>query len=111
MTAQKRAKKRASRAASGSPIPEELHDAIEIQRGNLAKAESVLGCLIASMEYETDSADRPYYPDVAGLARDLVKQSINGLDSLVLRQRLLRNKVREYLELAPTGKSYPVFYY
>lgn len=111
MTAQKKARKRASRTASGLPIPEELHEAIEIQRGNLSKAESVLGCLIASMEYEADSTDRPYYPDVAGLARELVKQSINGLDSLVLCQRLLRNNVREYLEFAPAGEINPASYY
>ena len=79
----------------GVPVPEGLHEAIEAERGNLSKAESVLGCLVISMEYEPDSANKPYYPDVAQLARELVRQSINGLDSLVLQQRLLRNKIKE----------------
>ncbi len=79
----------------GVPVPEALHEAIEEERGSLSKAESLLGCLAISMEHETDPATAPYYPDVAGLARDLLKQSINRLDSLNLQKRLLRNKVRE----------------
>ena len=81
--------------AYGVPIPEGLHEAIETERGNLCKAESVLGCLVISMEYDTDSVNKPYYPDVAQLARDMVRRSINGLDSLTLQQRLLRNKIKE----------------
>jgi hypothetical protein len=80
----------------GVPVPEGLHEAIEAERGNLCKAESLLGCLAISMEYEgDDTVNRPYYPDVAELARELVRKSINGLDSLVLQQHLLRNKVKE----------------
>jgi hypothetical protein len=86
----------------GVAVPEGLHEAIENERDNLSKAESVLGCLAISMEYESDSVDGPYYPDVAQLARELVRQSINGLDSLVLQQRLLRNKVKE----TPTDLSF-----
>jgi len=81
--------------AYGVPIPAGLHEAIETERGNLSKAESVLGCLVVSMEYEPDSVNKPYYPDVAQLARELIRQSINGLDSLTLQQRVLRNKIRE----------------
>ena len=83
--------------AYGVRLPEALHDAIEIERGNLSQAESLLGCLAISMEYEyeTDSVDAPYYPDVARLARDLLRQSINGLDSLSLQKHLLRDKVKE----------------
>ena len=88
-------------------MPAGLHEAIEIQRDHLAKAESVLGCLVASMEYESDAANRPYYPDVAQLARELVRQSINGLDSLVLQQHPLRNKVREHLGLISVEGAYP----
>jgi hypothetical protein len=84
-------------APYGTSLPESLHDAIEIERGNLSQAESLLGCLVISMEYEyeTDSVNAPYYPDVARLARDLVRQSINGLDSLSLQKSLLRDKVKE----------------
>ena len=92
----------------GVPVPEGLHEAIEIERGNLSKAESVLGCLAISMEYETDSVDGPYYPDVAQLARELVRKSINGLDSLTLQQRLLRNKIKEGPELSFADEGYIV---
>ena len=74
----------------GVAVPEGLHEAIEDERDNLSKAESVLGCLAISMEYESDAVSGPYYPDVAQLARELVRQAINGLDPLVLQQRLLR---------------------
>ena len=81
--------------AYGEPIPMGLHEAIEVERGNLSQAESVLGCLVTSMEYDTDSVDKPFYPDVARLAREMVRRSINGLDSLTLQQKLLRNKIKE----------------
>jgi hypothetical protein len=79
----------------GVPVPQGLYEAIETERSNLSKAASVLGCLAISMEYGADSINRPYYPDVAELAREMVRQSINGLDSLTLQQRLLRNKIKE----------------
>ena len=98
-------KARPAEHAYGVPVPEGLHEAIEAERGNLSRAESVLGCLAISMEYDADSVNKPYYPDVAQLARELVRQSINGLDSLVLQQRLLRNKIKEgaALSLAEGG--------
>jgi hypothetical protein len=78
------------------PVPKGLYEAIEAERSNLAKAESLLGCLTIAMEYgDTDSPESPYYPDVAQAARDLVRQSINGLDSLTLHQRLARDRVKE----------------
>jgi hypothetical protein len=92
----------------GVPVPEGLHEAIEDERDNLSKAESVLGCLAISMEYEADSVNGPYYPDVAQLARELVRKSINGLDSLVLQQRLLRNKIKESSELSFAQGGYAV---
>jgi hypothetical protein len=84
-----------SRQQGDTSIPEGLSEIIEIERDNLSKADSVLGCLVTSMEYGTESTDQPYYPDVAQLARELIRKSINGLDSLVLQRRLLRNKVKE----------------
>jgi hypothetical protein len=81
--------------AQGAALPAPLHEAIEIERDNLAKAESLLGCLAISMEYESQSATGPYYPDVAQIAREMVRRSINGLDSLALERVHLRNKVKE----------------
>jgi len=92
----------------GVPVPEGLHEAIEFERGNLSKAESLLGCLVISMEYEADCADKPYYPDVAQLARELVKQSINRLDSLAIQRRLMRNKIKEEADLRPIAGAYPI---
>lgn len=92
----------------GVPVPAALHEAIENERSNLSRAESVLGCLAISMESEPDPVNGPYYPEVAQLARELVRQSINGLDSLTLQKRLLRNKVKESpVSLAVEG-AYPV---
>ena len=92
----------------GVPVPEGLHDAIETERDNLSKAESVLGCLAIAMEYETDSVNGPYYPHVAQLAREMVRQSINSLDSHVLEQRLLRNKIKESPDLSFAEGCYAI---
>jgi hypothetical protein len=101
-------KTRSGEHVYGVPVPEALHEAIEIERGNLSKAESVLGCLAISMEYETDSVNGPYYPDVAQVALEMVRKSINGLDSVVLQQRLLRNKIKESADLAFAEGGYAV---
>lgn len=87
----------------GVPVPHALHEAIEKERSNLSRAESVLGCLAISMENETDSVSGPYYPDVARLAREMVRRSINGLDSLELQRHILRNKIKEEPRLAVEG--------
>jgi hypothetical protein len=92
----------------GVPVPEGLHEAIETERDHLSKAESVLGCLAVAMEYETDSANRPYYPHVAQLAREMVRQSINSLDSIVLQQRLLGNKIKESPDLSFVDGCYAI---
>jgi hypothetical protein len=101
-------KTRSAEHVYGVPVPEGLHEAIETERDNLSTAESVLGCLAISMEYESDSVNGPYYPDVAQLARELVRKSINGLDSLTLQQRLLRNKIKESRDLSFAEGGYPV---
>jgi hypothetical protein len=85
-------------------VPECLREAIETERDNLAKAESLLGCLAISMETQPNSATGPYYPDVAEMARGLVRQSINALDSLALQRHMLRNKIKEELELRIAGR-------
>jgi hypothetical protein len=90
--------------AYGVPVPECLREAIETERDNLAKAESLLACLAISLEYQPNSATGPYYPDVAEMARGLVRQSINALDSLALQRQLLRNKIKEETELRIAGR-------
>jgi hypothetical protein len=85
--------------AYGVPVPESLHEAIETERGNLAKAESLLGCLIIAMEYGDSESHEPYYPDVAEAALELVRRSINGLDSVTLQRRLESDRVKEESEV------------
>jgi hypothetical protein len=75
-----------------------LNEAIEIERDNLSKADSVLGCLVIAMEYGSDARHTPYFPDVAQIARNLVQQSLRGLDAVTLQQRL-RNKVKDEIHI------------
>lgn len=89
----------ATTRAYGIEVPSALHEAIETERDNLARADSLLGCLVIAMESESDSVTAPYYPDVAQMARDLVRKSMNGLDSLTLEKLLSRNKVKEEMRL------------
>jgi hypothetical protein len=68
--------------------------AIETERDNLSQAESILGCLKIALEYEPSSSRSPYYPDVAEIARTMLRKSVGALDpaNLALTSR---NKVRE----------------
>jgi len=91
---------RSSQHAYGVPVPKRLQEAIEAERDNLCKVESLLGCMVVSLEYRDDPLDGPYFPAVAQLARELVAQSIDGLDPGVLRERLLRNKIEEVFSVA-----------
>jgi hypothetical protein len=83
-------------------MPEGVERAIEAERDNLSKAESLLGCLAIAMEHgeweHEDEVMPPYYPDVARMARNLVRQSINALDSLNLEKHLARRRIREQAE-------------
>jgi hypothetical protein len=91
----------------GTPLCEELIEAIEDERRHLSKADSLLGCLIIAMEYQTEFTERPYYPDVAEIARELVKKSINALDPVLLQERMLRDKVKDYRPCFLEGELRP----
>lgn len=92
----------------GVPVPEGLLEAIETERDNLSTAESLLACMVVSMEYQNNPLEGPYYPAVAQLARELVARSINGLDPFVLQQRLLRNKIEEVFSVSLVDQMYPL---
>src|ERR1700679_4170725 len=82
----RKAKRRSSTHVPEMAVFERLQTAIESERRNLFRADSLLGCLVIAMEYETDdSVNGPHYPDVAQVARELVQRSIDGLDSLTLQ--------------------------
>jgi hypothetical protein len=91
----------------GVPVPEGLHEAIAAERDNLSKVESLLACMVVSLEYQNDPRDGPYHPAAAQLARELVARSIDGLDPFVLRQRILRNKIEEVFCVSLIDQAYP----
>jgi hypothetical protein len=77
-----------------------LLDLIEIERANLARADSLLGCLKVAMEYgDADTHRRPYYPDVVEIARELVRGSVNALDSIHLPE-FVADEIKEETDLA-----------
>jgi hypothetical protein len=79
----------------GVPVPKRLQEAIQAERDNLCNVESLLACMVVSLECQDGPRHGPYFPAVAGLARELVARSIDGLDPGVLRERLLRNKIED----------------
>jgi len=87
----------------GVPVPKRLQEAIQAERDNLCKVESLLACMAVALEYLDDPLKGPYFPPVANLARELVARSIDGLDPGVLRERLLRNKIEEVFCVAFLG--------
>ena len=78
----------------GVPVPERLHEAIENERENLSKAESILACMVVAMDHADDPLTGPDFSTVAQTAREMVERSINGLDSVILKQRLL-NRIED----------------
>jgi hypothetical protein len=71
-----------------------LFKAIETERDNLSRADSLLGCLIIAMEYGETMHKGPYYPDVAQIAHQMVRKSISALDPINLPNPS-RDKVKE----------------
>jgi hypothetical protein len=89
----------------GVPVPERLHEAIELERENLSKVEALLACMAASMECQSHPLSGPYYPDVMQIARELVERSINSLDPFILKRHLL-NKVGEGFRISIANQTY-----
>jgi hypothetical protein len=80
--------------------------AIETERDNLSRAESLLGCLKIAMEYGSETDKLPYYPDVAQIAGEMVRKSIQALDPINLPSP--QSKVREGF-LVESVASIPLF--
>ena len=53
------------------------------ERDVLIRVQSLLVCVTAAMEVE-HSATGPYYPDIVGLAADLLRQRVVNMDELLL---------------------------
>lgn len=75
----------ASRATSAPTlhIPGRLRTFLESERDVLVKTQSLLVCIAQAMHVE-HFPTCPYYPDVVGLARDLLKDRVSNLDELLL---------------------------
>jgi hypothetical protein len=58
------------------------------------RADSLLSCLSIAMEYEPQSTEGPYYPDVAEIATEMLRGTINALDSVNLPHRKVREEFR-----------------
>jgi hypothetical protein len=80
----------------------QLFKAIETERGNLSRADSLLGCLIIAMEYGETTHKGPYYPDVAQIAHKMVRKSISALDPINLPIPS-RDKVKEEFSAQDCG--------
>jgi hypothetical protein len=110
MSARRFSIKNRRRNTGGSTLPtisgtqlNRLLKAIETERGNLSRADSLLGCLTIAMEYGETMHKGPYYPDVAQIAHEMVRKSISALDPIHLPNPS-RGKVKEefsFKDLAP----------
>lgn len=76
----------------GVEVPEALQEAIDNERSTLAKAESILRCLKISLTFDADErVQRPYYPDIAEIACNLLRQALNGLDEVNLSNAVMKH--------------------
>jgi hypothetical protein len=65
-----------------------LRKFLESELGFLTKAESLLMCIAQAMDESTHPGTRLYYPDVVGLASDLLGRRAVNLDEMLLAGRL-----------------------
>lgn len=64
-----------------------IETVIEEERSRLMAAEATVGCLMVGLDPEAVKVQpEVYFPDVAGLARELVSESIRRLDFFRLRE-------------------------
>jgi hypothetical protein len=64
-------------------IPPALRVFLGSERDVLIRVQSLLVCVTAAMEVE-HGATGPYYPDIVGLAADLLRQRVVNMDELLL---------------------------
>jgi hypothetical protein len=76
------------RRQTATLVPGRLRPFLGSERDSLVKAQSLLECIAHSMEHAEHPVLGPYYPDVARLASDMIRQRIRNLDELLLDGRL-----------------------
>jgi hypothetical protein len=74
-------------AVAAEPVPEPIQDAIEVERGRLYEAETLLLCTVAAMEGGgEEDGDEPYFPILIRRARELVRTVLRHTDSVNFMQ-------------------------
>jgi hypothetical protein len=81
------------------PLFNPLEKAIEKERSRLGRAETVLKCLHLALLYsDAHEIEGPELTDAATVAKDLVQEAIDGLDSASLGplvERVVRTEARK----------------
>lgn len=86
---------------------DEIQDAIEDERSRLMTVEALLHCIVIAMnDHDGDISQGPDYHTLVALARDLVRRSIDQLDSMHLRPLLMKHRVQEFLEVKECSVNY-----
>jgi hypothetical protein len=84
-----------------------IEDAIETERGRLMTAEAVLHCVVIAMdETDGDNTCAPHYQSAVDLARDLIVQTVNQLDSVRLGPMLGEIGARRKYGVKETAVEY-----
>ena len=63
-------------------------EAIDEERNRLMQVESLLDCILAAIDGDEVDPHGPYMPNVIQLSRDMIRKTIDQLDSLKLRPLL-----------------------
>lgn len=69
----------------GIPASEAMTEVIEVERGRLMDAETILHCVVLAMNEHECEPDEPYFQNAVDVARGLLRRSIDGLDSVRLQ--------------------------
>lgn len=86
---------------------DEIEDAIEDERSRLMTVEALLHCIVIAMnDHDGNLAQGPDYHTLVALARDLVRRSIDQLDSMRLRPMLLKDRMQDGLEVRECPVKY-----
>jgi hypothetical protein len=84
-----------------------VEEAIERERARLMNAETILHCVVIAMdEAECVSSHGPYFPNIIGMARELVIESINQLDSVQIGPMLEKLALEGKYEVKESAAEY-----
>ena len=94
-------------ASATAATCDEIQDAIEDERSRLMTAEALLHCIVIALnDHDGDAAHGPDYHTLVALARDLVRRSIDALDSMRLRPALPNRRAQEGLAVRECTATY-----